>query len=66
MQTSFCFNGEHNDRSSLYSTDSSRFYKWHKMCLHAYEIKTNLEKFLDIFCDVEEKTVFLPEVARIV
>jgi hypothetical protein len=60
------FDGERNDRSSLYSTDSFRFYKWHKMCLHAYEIKTNLEKFLDIFCDVEEKTVFLPEVARIV
>jgi parallel beta-helix repeat protein len=36
------------------------------MCLHAHEIKTNLEKFLNIFCEVEEKTVFLPEVARIV
>jgi tetratricopeptide (TPR) repeat protein len=57
---------ELNDRPSLHSTDSSRFYTWHKMCLHAYEIKTNIEKFLKIFRDVEENRVFLPEVARIV
>jgi parallel beta-helix repeat protein len=57
---------EDNDRSSLHSTDPSRFYKWHKICLHAYEIKKNLEKFLYIFCDAKQKTVFLSEVARIV
>ena len=57
---------EHNDRPSLHSTDFSRFYMWHKFCLHAYEIKTNLEKFLNVFCEVKEKTVFVPEVARIV
>ena len=57
---------EHADRSSLHLTDSSRFYKWRKMCLHACETKINLETFLNIFHDVKEKTVFLPEVARIV
>ncbi|CAB4036494.1 Stress-induced-phospho 1, partial [Paramuricea clavata] len=57
---------EDNDRFSLHSTDPSRFYKWRKICLHAYEINKNLEKFLNIFCDAEQKTVFLPEVARIV
>ena len=57
---------EHNDRPSLHSTDFSRFYIWHKICLHAYEIKTNLEKFLNVFREVKEKTVFVPEVARIV
>ena len=57
---------EHTDRPSLHLTDYSRFYKWRKMCLHACEIKINLETFLNIFSDVKEKTVFLPEVARIV
>ena len=53
-------------RYSLNPLDPSRFYKWHKFCLHAHEMKMNLEKFLPIFCNVKEKTVFLPEVARIV
>ena len=57
---------EHNDRSSLQSTVSSHFYMWGKFCLHAYEIKTTLEKFFNIFSEVKEKTVFLPEVARVV
>ncbi len=58
--------GLHSDRSSLHATDYSRFYKWHKLCLHAHEIKRNLERLLDVFCDVREVTIFLPEVARIV
>ena len=58
--------GPHSDRSSLHATDYSRFYKWHKLCLHAHEIKRNLERLLDVFCDVKEVTIFLPEVARIV
>ena len=57
---------EHNDRSSLQSTVSSHFYMWGKFCLHAYEIETTLEKFFNIFSEVKEKTVFLPEVARVV
>ena len=34
--------------------------------MHAHEIKRNLERLLDVFCDVKEVTIFLPEVARIV
>ena len=57
---------EHNDRSSLQFSVSSHFYMWGKFCLHAYEIKTTLEKFFNIFSEVKEKTVLLPEVARVV
>ena len=56
---------ENHDRPSLYSTDLSRFYRWYKLCLHAHEIKKHLERFLDIFHDVKEQTVFHPEVSRI-
>ena len=57
---------EHNDRSSLHPTDFSRFYKWYKLCSHAYEIENNLEGILDILGDVKKGMVFLPEVAGIV
>ncbi|XP_028408780.1 uncharacterized protein LOC114531345 [Dendronephthya gigantea] len=57
---------EKGDRSSLHSIDSSCFYKWHKLCLHAYEIKSNLELLLKDVSNVRGKTVFLPEVARAV
>ena len=53
------------DRSSLHSTDFSRFYQWYKLCLHAHEVKNHVQRFLDIFHHVKEQTVFLPEVARI-
>ena len=36
---------ESHDRSSLYSTDLSRFYKWNKLCLHTYEIKISCGRF---------------------
>ena len=56
---------ENHDRPSLHLTDLSRFYQWFKLCLHTHEIKKHLERFLDIFHDVKERNVFLPEVARI-
>ena len=56
---------ENHDRPSLHSTDLSRFYQWYELCLHAHEIKNHLERFIDIYHDVKEQTVFLPEVSRI-
>ena len=57
---------EYGDRPSLYPNYSSNFYKWNKLCLHAHEIRGNLESLLDVVHDVREKTVFRPEIARVV
>ncbi|XP_028408774.1 uncharacterized protein LOC114531338 isoform X2 [Dendronephthya gigantea] len=57
---------EYGDRPSLYPNDSSNFYKWHKLCLHAHEIRRNLERLLEVVSDVTGKTVFLTEIARVV
>ena len=57
---------KHGDRPSLYPNGSPCFYKWHKLCLHAYEIKSNIERLLEVAHDLTGKTFFLPEIARIV
>ena len=57
---------ERHERSSIRSTDPSFFYKWHKLCLHSYELLGKLKALLYSTCVVSKKTVFLPETARIV
>ena len=57
---------ERHERSSTRSTNPSFFYKWHKLCLHSYELKKNVEAFLDISHNIADKTVFVPETARII
>ena len=57
---------ERKNRPSIVSGgDISRFYKWHKLCLHTYE----LVKYLQIVIkqsNVDREKVFQPETARIV
>ena len=57
---------ERKNRPSIVSSgDMSRFYKWHKLCLHTYE----LVKYLQIAIkqsNVDREKVFQPETARIV
>ena len=57
---------ERLERSSTRATDASLFYKWHKLCLHSYELLEKLKALLYSTCSVSKKTIFLPETARIV
>ena len=56
---------KNHDRASLQATDPSLLHEWHKMCLHAHEIR----KFLLVFLkssQVLDQRVVIPEVARLV
>ena len=46
-------------------TNSSLFYMWRTLCMHAGEIEKNLKNFLLEQCSFQ-RTVFLPETAQVV
>ena len=50
--------------SIINSADQSRFYKWHKLCLHSYELVKHLTRVIKT--DVDRQKIFQPETARIV
>ena len=56
---------KHHDRASLQATDPSRFHEWHKMCLHAHEVRKCLLDFLQS-CQVLDPRIVMPETARLI
>ena len=50
--------------SIINSADQSRFYKWHKLCLHSYELVKHLKRVIK--SDVDREKIFQPVTARIV
>ena len=56
---------KHHDRASLQATDPSRFHEWHKMCLHAHEVRKYLSILLKS-CQVLDQRIVIPETARLV
>ena len=56
---------ERKGRASIIFGDQSRFYKWHKLCLHSYELVKHLKRVIKQ-SDVDRKKIFQPETARIV
>ncbi len=56
---------KHHDRASLQATDPSRFHEWHKMCLHAHEVRKYLSCFLKS-CQVLDQRIVQLETARLV
>ncbi|CAB4036920.1 Stress-induced-phospho 1, partial [Paramuricea clavata] len=51
--------------SMVSSSNLSRFFKWHKLCLHSYELVKHLQKVVKQLDD-HSAMVFQPETARIV
>ena len=51
-------------RPSIISGEQSRFYNWHKLCLHSYELVKHLKRVIK--SDVDREKIFQPETARIV
>jgi parallel beta-helix repeat protein len=56
---------KHHDRATLQTTDPSLFHKWHKMCLHAHEVRKLLLDFLKSSQLLDQRIV-IPETARLV
>ena len=54
-----------NRPSIVSSSDMSRFYKWHKLCLHTYEVVKHLQRLINQ-SSIDREKVFQPETARIV
>ena len=55
---------ERKGRPSVISGEQSRFYKWHKLCLHSYELVKHLKRVIK--SDVDRQKIFRLETARIV
>ena len=51
-------------RPSIISGEQSRFYNWHKLCLHSYDLVKHLKRVIK--SDVDREKIFQPETARIV
>ncbi|CAB4014946.1 Stress-induced-phospho 1 [Paramuricea clavata] len=56
---------KNHDRASLQATDPSFFHEWHKMCLHAHEIRKLLLSFLKL-SQVLDQRIVIPQTARLV
>ena len=57
--------GEKQERPSIIFGDESRFYKWHKLCLHSYDLVKHVKRVIKQ-SDVGSAKIFVPETARIV
>ena len=55
---------ERKGRPSVIFGEQSRFYNWHKLCLHSYELVKHLKRVIK--SDVDREKIFQPETARIV
>ncbi|CAB4035158.1 Stress-induced-phospho 1, partial [Paramuricea clavata] len=56
---------ETEERPSIICGDQSRFYNWHKLCLHSYDLVRHLKRMFKL-SNVDCVKIFLPETARIV
>ena len=59
------FSSERHERPSIASVEQSRFYKWHRLCSHSYELVKHLKAIVKE-SDGNRAKIFLPETARIV
>ena len=55
---------EKQGRPSIIFGDQSRFYKWHKLCLHSYDLVKHVKRVIKQ-SDVVSAKIFQPETARI-
>ncbi len=56
---------EKQGRPSIIFGDQSRFYKWHKLCLHSYNLVKHVKRVVKQ-SDLGSAKIFQPETARIV
>jgi tetratricopeptide (TPR) repeat protein len=56
---------EREGRASIIFGNQSRFYKWHKLCLHSYDLVRHLKRMIKQ-SNVDIAKMFQPETARIV
>jgi parallel beta-helix repeat protein len=55
---------ETEERPSIICGDQSRFYNWHKLCLHSYDLVRHLKRMFKQ-SNVDCAKIFQPETARI-